>query len=100
MLGPLLLALMSCSTTVGRPLEGDRVDEVRIGYTDRSAIRELFGRPWQVGLEDGRISWRYVCIRHGPFRDVEASELVVLFDELGIVSSYRFHTTVGEEHDR
>lgn len=96
MTGVALLAA-GCATTIGAPFPADRVDQIRIGETDRQEIREHLGPPWQVGIEDGQVAWSYSYLRRSPF-GTEARDLVVLFDDTGRVISYRFHTTVGGEH--
>jgi outer membrane protein assembly factor BamE (lipoprotein component of BamABCDE complex) len=94
----LVLALGGCASTEGAPFPGERVDEIRRGVTSREKIREMFGQPWQVGMEDGQPAWRYVFARRSSSGEVDARDLVILFDDEGRVISYRFHTTVGEEH--
>ncbi len=93
------LLLAACATTVGTPFPPDRVDEIRIGETEREQIRERLGPPWQVGIEDGQVTWSYVFVRRSLF-GTEARDLVLLFDDTGRVTSFRFHTTVGTEHAR
>ncbi len=98
--GTLVLAtllLSACATTVGAPFPADRLDEIRLGETERGQIREQLGPPWQVGIEDGQVTWSYVFYRRSLFA-TEARDLVLLFDDTGRVTSYRFHTTVGREH--
>ncbi len=91
------LLLSACATTVGAPFPADRVDEIRIGETERAQIREQLGPPWQVGIEDGQVTWSYLFYRRSLF-GTEARDLVLLFDDTGRVTSFRFHTTVGGEH--
>ncbi len=95
----LAIMLGACASTVGTSFPGERVDEIRIGETRSEQVRELFGAPWQVGIEDGQVTWTYTYYRRPFIGRVEARDLVVLFDDTGHVTSYRFHTTVGNEHD-
>jgi outer membrane protein assembly factor BamE (lipoprotein component of BamABCDE complex) len=95
----LALMLGACTSTLGTSFPGESVDEIRIGETRSEQIREMFGPPWQVGIEDGQVTWTYTFY-HRPFSGrLEGRDLVVLFDDTGRVTSYRFHTTVGDEHD-
>jgi outer membrane protein assembly factor BamE (lipoprotein component of BamABCDE complex) len=87
----------ACASSIGSPFPADGVDEIRIGETERQEIREQLGPPWQVGIEDGQVAWAYVFYRRSLLGS-EARNLVVLFDDTGRVTSYRFHTTVGREH--
>jgi hypothetical protein len=91
--------LTACASTVGISFPAERVDEIRIGDTQSEEIRELFGPPWQVGIEDGQVAWTYSFYRQPAIGRVEGRDLVVLFDDSGHVTSYRFHTTVGDEHE-
>jgi outer membrane protein assembly factor BamE (lipoprotein component of BamABCDE complex) len=95
----LALTFGGCASTMGVSFPSEHVDEIRIGETRSEQIRELFGSPWQVGIEDGLVAWTYVFYRQPVTGPMEARDLVVLFDDTGHVSSYRFHTTIGEEHD-
>jgi hypothetical protein len=96
----LALTLGGCGSTLGVSFPSEHVDDIRIGETRRDEIRELFGSPWQVGIEDGLVTWTYSFYRKPVSGGVEGRDLVVLFDDAGLVSSYRFHTTIGEEHDQ
>jgi hypothetical protein len=58
----------------------------------------MFGDPWQVGIEDGLAAWSYLYCRQPSTGRAEARDLVILFNDEGLVTSYRFHTTVGDEH--
>ncbi len=93
------LLLSACVTTVGAPFPADQVDEIRIGETRRGQIREQLGTPWQVGIEDGQVTWSYLFYRRSLF-GTQSRDLVLLFDDTGRVTSFRFHTTVEGEHTR
>jgi outer membrane protein assembly factor BamE (lipoprotein component of BamABCDE complex) len=95
----LALILAACASSVGTSFPAESVDEIRIGDTRTEEVRELFGPPWQVGIEDGQVAWTYSFYRQPAIGHVEGRDLVVLFDDSGHVISYRFHTTVGDEHE-
>jgi len=97
--GALASILTACASTVGTSFPAESVDEIRIGDTRTEEIRELFGPPWQVGIEDGQVAWTYSFYHHPAIGRVEGRDLVVLFDDSGHVTSYRFQTTVGDEHE-
>jgi hypothetical protein len=88
-------ALSSCAT-VGREFPESHVGDIQIGKTTQSDIQTLFGSPWRVGVEDGRRTWTYGRYRYKLFGRSNTKDLVVRFDERGVVASYSFHTT---EHD-
>jgi hypothetical protein len=57
----------------------------------------MFGSPWRVGIEDGRRTWTYGKYRYRLFSETSTQDLVVRFDDKGIVVSYTFNTTEHKE---
>jgi hypothetical protein len=98
LLGSVLVAgwLAGCAT-VGHPFPVERVPEIRIGGTTQAQIETMFGAPWRVGLEDGQTTWTYGRYKYKVFGEAETEDLVVRFDNAGVVASYSFNTT---EHDK
>ena len=95
----LTTALLFCAScaTVGRDFPVARVSDIRIGETTQNQIREMFGSPWRVGIEDGQRTWTYGKYRYRAFRQASTRDLVVRFDERNIVASYTFNTTEHQE---
>lgn len=93
-----LLFVLACAT-VGHDFPSDRVRQVRIGETTRERVHELFGDPWRTGIEDGMPTWTYARYRYALFGDEQTKDLVLRFDELGVVRSYTFNTTEEAETD-
>jgi hypothetical protein len=96
LLACLWLFAASCAT-VGRDFPVSRVSDIRMGETTRTEIREMFGPPWRVGTEDGRTTWTYGKYRYRLLGEPSTTDLVVRFDEQGVVVSYSFSTTEHEE---
>jgi hypothetical protein len=92
------LALLACAT-VGRDFPSESVRQIRIGETTRERIHELFGDPWRTGVEDGMPTWTYARYRYVLFGDEKTKDLVIRYDEQGIVRSYTFNTTEEEESE-
>lgn len=95
-LGFVLSALVSCAT-VGHEFAEDKVALIRIGQSTSEDIRRMFGNPWRTGIDDGVTTWTYGLYRYGAFRDAQTSDLVVRFDDKGVVSSYTYNTTEGAQ---
>ena len=95
-LAAVMLMSGSCAT-VGRDFPTERVRDIRIHHTTREDIRSMFGPPWRVGFEDGRQTWTYGRYRYRLLGEASTTDLVVRFDEQGIVSSYSFSTTEHRE---
>ena len=100
----LLLALLAMLAfggagciTGGRDFPVDRVSDIRIGETTQSQIREMFGPPVRVGIEDGQKTWTYIKYRIAAFRDERGQDLLIRFDDRDVVSSYTFNTTEHQE---
>jgi len=91
-----LLLSASCAT-VGRDFPVTRVPDIRIGETTQDQIREMFGTPWRVGIENGQRTWTYGKYRYRAFSEASTQDLVVRFDERNTVVSYTFNTTEQKE---
>ncbi|MFH1501650.1 MAG: outer membrane protein assembly factor BamE [Candidatus Eisenbacteria bacterium] len=90
-----ILTVPGCAT-VGRDFPVAGVYDIAIGETTQTDVRETFGAPWRVGLENGETTWTYGRYRYRLFGERSTTDLVVRFDASGIVTSYAFSTT---EHD-
>jgi outer membrane protein assembly factor BamE (lipoprotein component of BamABCDE complex) len=86
------LSLAGCMT-VGRDFPAGNVSKLRIGSTSREQVRELFGEPWRTGVEDGQRTWTYGRYRYALLGTTQTRDLVVRFDEQGVVASYTFNST-------
>jgi outer membrane protein assembly factor BamE (lipoprotein component of BamABCDE complex) len=71
----IVLLLGGCATTDGVPFPTEQVDQIRIGETSRERVREMFGDPWQVGIEDGLAAWSYLYCRQPSTGRAEARDL-------------------------
>jgi hypothetical protein len=87
----LSMSLAGCAT-VGKPIPASSAKEIQIGTTTRQQIQARFGDPWRTGIEDGRQSWTFGYYHISLFGKADAEDLVVVFDQNGVVSSYKFNT--------
>jgi hypothetical protein len=78
---------------VGYDFPADQVRNIQIGKTSKEEIRNTFGEPWRVGLENGHETWTYGKYNYKGFRETDAMDLVVRFTEEDIVESYTFSAT-------
>lgn len=90
------LALAGC-LSVGRPFPVERVAEIQIGRTTHQDVRRMFGDPWRTGLEDGRRTWTYGSYRYALLGETRTRDLVLRFDDKGVVASYTFNSTHPED---
>ena len=90
------MILSSCATA-GKDFPESRVAEIHIGKTTQAEIREMFGSPWRVGVEDGLATWTYGKYRYRLLGETNSKDLVIRFDAKNVVTSYSFNTT---EHNK
>ena len=97
----ILLAGISLFTsgcvTLGKDFPEANVSVINIGQTTKNEIRNLFGSPWLAGINDGELAWTYGNYDYSIFGKREAKDLVIQFDQKGVVTTYTFSTTDHDE---
>ena len=97
----ILLAGISLFTsgcvTLGKDFPEEKVSVIKIGQTTKNEIRNLFGSPWLSGINDGELACTYGNYDYSLFGKREARDLVIQFDEKGVVTTYTFSTTDHDE---
>ncbi len=88
----LSLPFYGCMPSVGRPFPVKQVRQIEIGATTRTDVRQMFGDPWRTGLEDGFKTWTY-----GEYSVNNSRDLVIRFDEKGVVKSYSFSSSFPQD---
>ncbi len=89
----LSLVVIGGCATIGHDFAAAAVPKIQIGKTTQAEIVSMFGSPWRTGMEDGRQSWTYGKYHYSLFSEPSAQDLVVKFDNKGLVYSYSFNTT-------
>ncbi len=92
----LVFPLFACAT-IGRDFASSKVYDIQIGKTTQAEILAMFGQPWRVGLEDGKLRWTYGSYHYSAFSEARTKDLVVRFNAKNIVTSYTFNTTDAAE---
>jgi hypothetical protein len=87
------ICLMIGCATAGKDFPVEKVHGIQIGKTTQQEIRNQFGSPWRVGIEDGKNTWTYGKYKYRLFGDTDTTDLVIWFDNQNIVSHYSFSTT-------
>ncbi len=93
----LFITLSAGCASIGREFPSAQVPMVHVGQTTKQQIRSMFGAPWRVGIENGQRTWTYGHYRYSLFGQGSTEDLVVRFDENGLVASYVFNTTKHKE---
>ncbi len=89
----LLFSAGCANFNVGYDFPADQVKNIQIGITNKEEIRNTFGEPWRLGLENGQETWTYGKYHYRGFKETGAKDLVVRFTEKDIVESYTFSAT-------
>ncbi len=90
----LSLPIYGCMPSVGRPFPVKQVRQLEIGTTTRAEVRQMFGDPWRTGIEDGFKTWTY-----GEYSVNNSRDLVIRFDEKGVVKSYSFSSSFPQDEN-
>lgn len=98
-LGCFILLLAGC-VSVGAEFPTPTAAMIKNGVTTRAELRQLFGSPTQVGIEDGDQTWTWVYVRAGGMSRALSKELHVKFTERGVVKSYSYTSSLPEEVQR
>jgi len=93
LLPALALVTLTACAQVGKPFPEQNVLAIKKGVTNKEEVRRLFGEPWRTGYEDGQQTWTYGNYKYTVLGQKENSDLVVRFNEQGIVSSYSYSAT-------
>jgi len=87
------LLLLSACASIGHEFPAGQVSTIRIGETTQNDIYTTFGAPWRTGIDNGMKTWTYGDYYYSLFSDGETEDLVIKFDNRGVVASYVFNTT-------
>jgi hypothetical protein len=91
----LSLVLLGGCATIGHDFAASDVPKIQIGKTTQNEIVSMFGSPWRTGMEDGRPTWTYGKYYYSLFSEARAQDLVIRFDNKGVVYSYTYNTTAN-----
>lgn len=90
--GLLLLGSTGC-ISVGRHFPTGPIPQLHIGTTTQQQVLDSFGPPWRTGIDDGQRTWTYGYYHYSLFASPIARDLVIKFDQQGVVASYNYNTT-------
>lgn len=88
----LLLQAAGCAS-IGHEFPAGQVSTIRIGETTQNDIYTTFGSPWRTGIDNGMKTWTYGHYRYSLFSEGSTEDLVIKFDNRGVVAAYVFNTT-------
>jgi hypothetical protein len=86
------LPVAGCMPTMGKAFPVYKVRQIEVEKTTMAQVRQMFGDPWRTGLENGKRTWTY-----GEYGVNISRDLVIRFDDLNVVKSYSFSSSVPED---
>lgn len=96
---PALLLAGCVSFAVGRRFPSPDPGSIKIGVTDRASLQQVFGEPYQVGLDSGDQTWRWFYGERSGGTET-SKDFNVRFNPDGTVKSYSFTSNFPEDMKR
>ncbi len=100
---PCLVALTLLSGCIsikfGREFPSPEARMIVLGKTDKASLERLFGEPYQVGLDSGDQSWRWLYVQRESGTEL-TKDLTIRFNPDGTVKSYSFSSNFPEDMKR
>jgi hypothetical protein len=98
---PLVVPLLvGCFTAgFGREFPSPGARMIAVGKTDRASLRQVFGEPYQVGIDSGDATWRWFFGRRASGTEL-TKDLTVRFNADGTVKSYSFTSNFPDDMNR
>ena len=85
----IILFLIGCGT-VGKDFPDSRVVNLKAHSTTKSQVLEMFGLPYKEGKQNDYTTWTYEKSIWSVFGEKTSKDLVIMFDEMGVVNAYRY----------
>ena len=86
----LILAIGGCGGTVGKKFNTSKVENIINGTTTQAEIKNIFGKPFKTGIQNGKPVWVYEYNRYHLLRNETSKDLIIVFGPSGVVQSHQF----------
>ena len=86
----LILVFGGCGGTVGGRFDASKVDNIINGTTTQAEIKNIFGKPFKTGIQNGKPIWVYEHNRYNLLRNETSKDLIIVFGPSGLVQSHQF----------
>jgi len=99
LLGLVVVALVvsACGgLRLGKEFPSPDAAQIKANTTDKAALTQLFGDPYQVGIDSGDLTWRWFYAQPGASTTI-SKDLTVRFNANGTVKSYSFTSNFPED---
>lgn len=88
----LFMFLTGC-ITIGKQFEVNKLKEVQLNKTTKYQVGELFGAPFMVGKDDGKLTWTYAHYEWSAFDQTKTTDLIFTFDVKDVVVRYKLNSS-------
>ena len=99
LLGLVIVALVAsacASLRVGKEFPSPDPAQIKTNTTDKAALLQIFGDPYQAGIDSGDLTWRWFYAQSGASSTI-SKDLTVRFNANGTVKSYSFTSNFPED---
>lgn len=86
--------LLSGCGTVGNDFDLDLARSIVNGQTTQKDVADMFGPPFKTGVQNGHPIWIYEKNKYKAMGNDESKNLIVEFDESGVVRSHQIMSNV------
>ena len=85
-----ILAFGGCGGTVGKKFNISKVENIINGTSTQAEIKNIFGKPFKTGIQNGKPVWVYEYNRYHLLRNETSKDLIIVFGPSGVVQSHQF----------
>jgi hypothetical protein len=99
LLGLVILVLVASACgglKVGKEFPSPDAAQIKANITDKAALVQMFGDPYQAGIDNGDLTWRWFYAQSGASTTI-SKDLTVRFNTNGTVKSYSFTSNFPED---
>jgi hypothetical protein len=91
-----LLLASGCAIKYGRPFLSPDAGMIAMDRTEKTTLRKMFGEHYQMGIDSGDETWRWVYAEYGVGGGTN-KDFTVRFNPNGTVKSYSFMSNFPED---
>jgi hypothetical protein len=85
-----ILTLGGCGGTVGKKFNASKIENIINGTTSQTEIKNMFGKPFKTGIQNGKPVWVYEDNRYHLLKNEISKDLIIVFSPSGVVQSHQF----------
>jgi len=85
-----ILTFGGCGGTVGKKFNASKIENITNGTTTQTEIKNMFGKPFKTGIQNGKPVWVYEDNRYHLLRNETSKDLIIVFGPRGVVQSHQF----------